>query len=115
VSDGQVLPFAEIDCDGVRGFLMKDLLMLSADAREEAYGKALGRVLSHELYHIFAKTVHHGAAGVAKAAYTVRELLSQDFQFEEKETRTLRATKPRPIPDTNVVVATEDSHPSSIE
>ncbi len=56
------------------------------------YGRAVGRVLAHELYHIFANTQHHGS-GVGKAAYTVDNLLGTVFQFDEKESAALLASK----------------------
>ena len=44
---------------------------------EQVYGRALGRVLAHELYHIFARTCHHGQEGVAKTALSGKALISE--------------------------------------
>ena len=93
ISNGVILPFAEIDCQGIREFIQKQLLVLPAEEREEAYGRALGRVLAHELYHIFANTTKHGSRGLGKAAYSVQELLSPTFQFEARESLALKAGK----------------------
>ena len=93
ISDGVILPFAEIDCQGIREFIQKQLLVLPAEERDEAYGRALGRVLAHELYHIFANTTKHGSRGLGKAAYSVQELLSPTFQFEARESLVLKAGK----------------------
>jgi|ERR1035437_1212537 hypothetical protein len=93
VSDGVILPFADVDCESLRGFLGKELLKVRAAERKTSFGRALGRVLAHELYHIFANTLRHGADGVGKPAYTVRELLSTDFRFEEKEALALKTSK----------------------
>jgi hypothetical protein len=90
ITDGVILPFSEIDCDGIRRFLQADLLRLRQEEREAALGRAVGRVLAHELYHIFAKTRMHGAEGVGKRSYTARELLSPAFHFEERECEVLR-------------------------
>ena len=90
MSDGQILPFAEISCDKVRSFLQAELFAMASGEREAAFGRALGRILAHELYHIFANTTHHGA-GVAKEAYTINDLLCEDFQFPHKESEMLRA------------------------
>jgi hypothetical protein len=94
VSDGAILPFAEVDCDRVRLFVQKELLYRKPAEREETFGRALARVVAHELYHIFANTNHHAHDGVAKAAYTVSELLSDDFVFEEEQGNTLRSSVP---------------------
>ena len=56
-----------------------------------ALEEVLGRVVAHELYHIFAKTTRHGSWGIAKAAYTVDELLCPKFEFEKRESNMLRA------------------------
>ena len=93
VSDGSILPFADIDCDGIRSFLQTGLLGARAQNREELLGRAIGRVLAHELYHIFANTQHHGAGGVGKAAYTIDNLLRGQFQFDERESLALIASK----------------------
>lgn len=98
VSDGAILPFSEIDCDRVRMFLQKDLLRSPPAHRETAFGRALGRVVAHELYHIFAGTLRHGSDGIGKSAYTVQELLTDDFRFEEAEGNALRATEQRRRP-----------------
>jgi len=93
VSDGNILPFSDVDCDRIRGFIQGALLTVSRNDREEAFGRALGRVLAHELYHIFANTQKHGTVGVAKESYTVQDLMSGDFVFEEREDRALRTGK----------------------
>jgi hypothetical protein len=98
VSDGEILPFSVIDCDRVRDFLQHDLLAVAPARREFALGRSLARVLAHELYHIFANTAKHAPDGIAKRAYTVRDLLSDDFQFEAHESETLRGKRPSGIP-----------------
>jgi hypothetical protein len=97
VSDGQILPFTDVSCDRVREFAQSTLLTFHTDDREERYGRALGRVLAHELYHIFANTTRHGSIGVAKESYSVMDLMSEEFQFQAKESRMLQASRPRTV------------------
>lgn len=92
ISEGTILPFADIDCDGIRNFVQAGLLAARSESRELIYGRAVGRVLAHELYHILANTQHHGS-GVGKAAYTVENLLGQFFQFDERESAALISSK----------------------
>jgi hypothetical protein len=94
VTDGAILPFADVDCDRVRLFVQKELLYRKPCEREELFGRAIARVVAHELYHIFANTHHHANHGVAKSAYTALELLSDDFVFEEAQENSLRSTVP---------------------
>jgi len=75
ISDGTILPFIHVDCQRVRTFLQTTLLGYNPKDRERAYGRALGRVLAHELYHVFFDTAQHAARGVAKEKYSVEDLL----------------------------------------
>ena len=91
ISDGQILPFSDINCDGIRLFTQRELLQIPEAARDLTYGRAVARVLAHELYHIFAKTRKHTSGGIGKPAYSVQELLSNKFQFQKKDCDVLRA------------------------
>ena len=51
------------------------------------------------LYHIFANTMRHGSGGVSKESYSVQDLLSDDFQFQAKESRMLQTSRPKPAVD----------------
>ena len=92
VSDGVVLPFTDIDCNSIRLFLQKNLVRVRVEDRELYYGRAVGRVLAHELFHIFTGSRHHGSDGIAKPVFTERELLADHFEFEGSEFRVLRAS-----------------------
>jgi len=94
-SDGVILPFGAVDCDRIRTFLQVDLLGVPAAERELVFGRAVGRVLAHELYHIFTRSPHHSPEGVGKAAYAVRDLLAGRFVFDASESMELRNGQPR--------------------
>jgi hypothetical protein len=93
VSDGTILPFTHVDCERVRTFLQTALLGFRPQDRERAYGRALGRVLAHELYHVFGDTPKHASSGAAKQNYSVEDLLAAGFRFHEGQTRALRGSK----------------------
>jgi hypothetical protein len=93
ISDGVILPFAEVDCQFVRDFIQRQLLRMPPESRGATYGRALGRVLAHELYHIFANTTSHSSYGVGKSKFTVQDLVSPEFQFEAQESLTLKGSK----------------------
>jgi hypothetical protein len=93
MSDGVILPFADVDCLAVRSFIQKELLESRAQYREQAFGRALGRVLAHELYHIFANTTRHGSHGVGQESYSAHDLLAADFQFQARESMALFNSK----------------------
>jgi hypothetical protein len=96
LSDGEILPFAEVDCDRMRTLVQSNLFRLPAADRAAAFGRAMARVTAHELYHILARTMHHGS-GISKPAYSAQELLADEFVFDSRETKTLR-NPPRSTP-----------------
>jgi hypothetical protein len=102
VSDGQILPFTDINCDRIRQFTQAGLLAFRTDDRAAKYGRALGRVLAHELYHIFANTMRHASIGVAKESYNVQDLLADDFLFQAKESRMLQTNRQRAAVENSV-------------
>ncbi|MGB7758940.1 MAG: hypothetical protein WBL61_03870 [Bryobacteraceae bacterium] len=94
-SDGVILPFGAVDCDRIRTFLQVDLLGVPAGDRDLVFGRAVARVLAHELYHIFTRSPHHSPEGIGKAAYAVRDLLAGRFVFDAAESMELRNGQPR--------------------
>lgn len=90
MSDGSILPFSDIDCDKIRRFISGEVRSIEPEQRDRVYGRAIGRVLAHELYHVFTNTTRHASWGVAKGFYTSRELVSDRFEFQEKDTKSLR-------------------------
>jgi len=91
VSDGEILPFIDVNCDGLRLFVQRDLIDVPEANRLEVFGRAMARILAHELYHLLAHTKAHTGGGIAKAAYSVGELLSQTLHFGKKECDVLRS------------------------
>jgi hypothetical protein len=75
ISDGRILPFFRVDC----GRLIQ-LLGERQDASD--VGRALGRVIAHEIYHIVANTTEHHDTGVAKATFSTRDLTNPRFEFD---------------------------------
>jgi len=94
VMDGQVLPYSEINCELIRAFLSRSMLEMWPQDRDFIFGRAVARVLAHELYHVFTRTRHHGSSGVAEASFTVRELIADDFAFSDDDQRALLALLP---------------------
>jgi hypothetical protein len=95
MSDGVILPFSDVDCGRIRSFIQKSIRKQDPLDREVILGRAIGRVLAHELYHVLANTEQHGTCGVGRAVYSVQELLSSDFQFEHRNSLALRRSKVR--------------------
>ena len=90
ISDGEILPFIDVNCDVLRIFVQRDLIGVAAADRETVFGRAMARVLAHELYHLLANTRSHAGGGIGKAAYSVQELLAPILNFGKKECDSLR-------------------------
>jgi len=86
---GKVLPFADIDCDSVRKLIDRELRRASAGLREDILGRAMGRVVAHELYHILLHTTSHGRDGLARPAQSRSDLLSAQRTFAPADERKL--------------------------
>jgi mono/diheme cytochrome c family protein len=92
VSDGRVLPYSHVNCNALRTFLAPLLVSLALPSREAIFGRALGRVVAHELYHILTKERLHGQDGIGAAQFTAEQLMSADLRFGEREVERLRAS-----------------------
>jgi hypothetical protein len=97
VADGEVQPFAFVDCGRIRAFVKRGLAAQAAWRREGLFQRAIARVLAHELYHVLARTTAHGSSGIGEAEITVRELLSDDFHFEGRPVRRLLLSSARAL------------------
>lgn len=89
VSEGQVLPFTEVECEAVRKTLVYSGTTCDQE-RQCAFGRALGRVLAHELYHALARTTLHAGKGLAKATQSLRDLIAVPMRFNADDSEAIR-------------------------
>lgn len=89
VVDGVVLPIADLQCDSVRKLIDRDLRVAPASEQDELLGRALGRVMAHELYHVLLRTRAHGHSGLARPAQNSAELMAPRNPFSQVEERKL--------------------------
>jgi hypothetical protein len=75
ITNGRILPFFRVDCPHV-------IQMLGPHAEPSVVGRALGRVIAHEIYHIVAHTLDHHDRGVAKAVFSTLDLINPRFEFD---------------------------------
>ena len=93
ISDGAILPFATVECDNLRRALSPALLAAKKSFREEMFGRAVGRVLAHEIYHMLVQTRQHRGEGISKSCFSLADLAAPNFAFD---TVTLAQLKPTP-------------------
>jgi len=95
IVDGEILPFADVDCDTIRELMTSPLAISPPMEREALLGRAMARVIAHELYHLLAHTTRHASYGIAKAYYTGADLASQRLRFDEGQLRAVRESSGR--------------------
>jgi hypothetical protein len=83
ITDGHVLPFAEVRCDVLRRYV-------SIGPRESSdaisiMGRAIARITAHEIYHMMTGSVRHCGSGIAQAEYSTRDLTAAQFAFGAPE------------------------------
>jgi hypothetical protein len=89
-SDGVVLPFSDLACDNIRG-AVQNALAGSRVRGNVLLGRAMGRVLAHELYHIVADTADHGEDGVAQPSLSTRELTSGQLELQPADVEAIQS------------------------
>lgn len=89
VVNGDVLPISDIRCDAARKYLGREIRALPPSEQDEAFGRALGRVVAHELYHMLLRTRTHGKTGLARPAVSRAELLAPRHAFAAAEQQRL--------------------------
>ena len=105
VTDGQVLPFSAVNCAALTRSLAPALLKDAGTQRDFLYGRALARVVAHELYHILMRTTEHARSGIARSCFSTEDLLTERFDFEGAVLAQMRRK-----PDGSSAIAfTEDS------
>ncbi|HLY15962.1 MAG TPA: hypothetical protein VKR61_02000 [Bryobacteraceae bacterium] len=77
--DGRVIPFSEVECDRVRSTLGGARLTANPEARELLFGRALGRVLAHELLHVVNHSGRHTKDGVTQKYLSAARLTGEQI------------------------------------
>ena len=96
VTDGQVLPFASVNCATITRSLSTTLWKEAGAQRDFFYGRALARVIAHELYHILMRSTDHSRNGVTRRCFSNAELMADRFEFEGPALAQLRARPQTP-------------------
>jgi hypothetical protein len=89
--DGIVLPFGDLACDNIRSAIQSALPAGNQLRSNILLGRAMGRVLAHELYHIVADTAEHGRDGAAQPALSARELTSGQLEFRPSDVEAIKS------------------------
>jgi hypothetical protein len=89
MTNGELLPFTDVLCDKVRAAVIPALNDRDRERADTIMGRALGRALAHELYHIVAKTRKHSLDGVNREVLSGSELVSSHLTMNASDLRKL--------------------------
>ena len=90
-TDGALQPFSEVACDRVTASVRSAMSGLDYGQADRLLGRALGRVVAHELVHMLARSDHHAREGVTKAALSGSQLISGELKLPPEDMARIRA------------------------
>jgi hypothetical protein len=90
VADGVVQPFGEVDCDHVAASVRNALSGAEHARSDLLIGRALGRVVAHELVHMLTKSGEHARDGVQKSSLSSRQLIGDSLMLSAGDISRLR-------------------------
>ncbi|MEZ5364366.1 MAG: hypothetical protein R2748_19020 [Bryobacterales bacterium] len=106
--NGRVLPFVEISCARIATILEPALRDEPQAVRDLFFGKALARVLGHELAHALSRTEHHAHEGLRKSALSPRDLMQSRYRLARADFAQPPLARPRPVRDPQVAQSTPE-------
>jgi len=78
-SDGNLLPFSEVECDHVTTAVRGAMFGGDYAKADLLLGRALGRVLAHEFIHFLRNSKRHDTGGIEKESLSPVELIAPDL------------------------------------
>jgi hypothetical protein len=94
-TEGEVQPFTEVKCDQVSRAVRSAMSRGDFARADMLMGRALGRVLAHEVVHILTRSGSHGHGGVAKTALSGMQLIAPELRLEPEDVDRIRDTSNR--------------------
>jgi hypothetical protein len=90
VSPQGVTRFVTVNCANLTRMTGPVLSAEPGAQREFLYGRAMARVVAHELYHVLMDTTDHGRNGLSRSNFTISDLLDEVFRFDAADVAKLR-------------------------
>ena len=91
VQNERILPYFRVDCGRLLSQLSPLLGRVSAPLRADLLGRAMARVIAHEIYHILAQTPEHAHDGLAKPQFSLKDLTATRFDLNSASLHRLQA------------------------
>ena len=80
-TDGVVQPFSAVACDKVTSAIRPAMSGGDFAKADVLLGRALGRVLAHEVVHILSKSGAHSRTGVARTSLSGSQLIAPELRL----------------------------------
>jgi hypothetical protein len=90
ITDGAVEPFGEVACDKVAASVRSAMWGSDFAVADILLGRALGRVLVHEIVHMLTKSADHAHSGVEKSGLSGKQLISRTLPLSASDLERLR-------------------------
>ena len=90
-TEGTVQPFTEVACDQVTRAVKSAMSGVDYAKADQLMGRALGRVLAHEVIHMLTRSGAHGHGGVTKTVLSGTELIGPELRLEVQDLERIRA------------------------
>jgi hypothetical protein len=85
LSNATVLPFSEVACDRIGTLVRSAVGGLELPQAEIVLGRAMGRVVAHELVHILSRSTEHAHDGVARSELSKSQLTEGRLALSAKD------------------------------
>lgn len=89
-ADGDVQPFSVVECDKVTQSVRSAMWGADFSKAETLLGRALGRVVAHELVHILTGSGEHATEGVQKPALSGKQLIASSLPLSQADIERLK-------------------------
>jgi hypothetical protein len=83
--DGRMLPVVTVDCERTAGYLWPSMSGADRANGDAAFGRALARVVAHELYHYLTGMAKHTRSALFRASIPASALLARELSFAPGE------------------------------
>jgi hypothetical protein len=89
-SNGEIQPFGEVDCERVVNSVRGAMSGIDFARADLLVGRAMGRVVAHELVHMITKSGKHGTEGVEKPGLSGKQLIAPSLPLSAFDIDRLR-------------------------
>lgn len=89
-ANGTIQPFGEVDCGSIAASVRSVMWGGDFARKDELLGRALGRVLTHELVHMLTKSGEHSREGVQRPALSGKQLIAESLPLSALDIDRLR-------------------------